>query len=289
MANWFLRASHAIDRLGQRLPSAGILLAGPAGFWLGPRAGPKRCPDEELVLRVWKDLDAQGVLRVRRQIARTEFRNRVLRRLFETRGPAPALARVRVDAAPLLRLVGAKTPVVLACWHLGPSRANTLALKRLGIPVLFAIYSAPSADDGSALPYFELKSDDFYARFLKAAIDALRSGAVVGMMLDAFLGNRRPLPFLGGTLQVPRGVAALARVSGARVVPVTSRWSEPGAKIQVTFHEPLPLPEIDRKDRDAWEQALMQTALDWFAAHLRAHPEVVRLKELRRYGLSDAG
>jgi len=29
----------------------------------------------------------------------------------------------------------------------------------------------------------------------------------------------------------------------------------------------------------------MQSVLDFFGAHLRAHPEVVRLKELRRYAL----
>ena len=285
MANWFLRASHGIDRLAQRLPSLGILLAGPAGYWLGPRAGPKRCPDEETVLRVWKDLDARGMLRVRRQIARTEFRNRAMRRIYETRGAADALARVRVEAGPLLRLREEGTPVVLAGWHMGPSRANTLALKRLSIPVVFATYSAPAADDGSGLPYFELKSDQFYARFLKAAIDALRGGAVVGASPDAFFGKRMPMSFLGGTLMVPRGVAALARVGGARVVPVTSRWSDPLARIHVTFHEPLPLPAIDPADRDAWELALMQSVLDFFGAHLRAHPEVVRLKELRRYAL----
>lgn len=289
MANWFLRASHLIDRLAQRVPPAGILIAGPAGYWLGPRAGPKRCPDEATVLRVWKDLDAQGVLRVRRQIARTEFRNRAMRRIFETRGPAAALARVRLDAGPLPRLLAEKAPIVLAGWHMGPSRAATLGLSTLGVDVVFATFSAPSADDGSALPYFELKGDAFYARFLKAAIDAQRRGAVVGLSLDAFFGARRPMPFLGGSLEVPRGLAALARVLGAQVVPVTSRWSEPFARILVTVHDPLPLPSIDAADRDAWEQALMQITLDWYGEHLRAHPEVVRLKELRRYGLPDGG
>jgi lauroyl/myristoyl acyltransferase len=103
------------------------------------------------------------------------------------------------------------------------------------------------------------------------------------MSLDAAFGSTEPTSFLGGSIPIPRGAAALARLSGAAVLPATSRWSERGYGIEMEVHPPLPEPDLPREDRDAWERAMTEGAVRWFEDFLRLHPDTVRLKELGRY------
>lgn len=284
MANWAFRASHMVAKLGEIHAPTGIRLSGALGWWLGPRAGPRRCPTPEMVQKIWKERSPEEVERLRREMARQEFRNRTLRRIFRTRGVAAVAERVSVEAAPLQEVLASGRGAIAVAWHMGPSRAHSLALKSLGYPVLYATFAGPAGEETlEGLPYFELKGGAFYASFLKSAVDRLREGGIVGMALDSNFGATEPMSFLGGTLPTPRGAAALARITGAPVLPTTSRWSRRGARLEVEFHPALPEPDIDRRDRDGWERAMMESALRFFEDWLRAHPETVRLKELRRY------
>ncbi|MGH0032078.1 MAG: hypothetical protein ACQGVC_19990 [Myxococcota bacterium] len=284
MPNWAFRVSHWAAKLAELHPPTGIRLAGPLGYRLGPAAGPRRSATPEMIQRIWKELSPAEVEEVRRRMARQEFRNRTIRRIYKKNGTAGVASRVSVDPGPLPGLLEQGRGVIVSSWHLGPSRAVSLGLNGLGLDLVYATFSGPAGEeDLDGLPYFEIKGDHFYARFLKSAVDTLRSGGVVGMSLDAAFGKTEPMSFLGGMLPTPRGAAALARISGAPMVPVTSRWSDRGGRMQVKLHDPLPEPDVDRGDRDAWERAMMESALHWFADFLRANPELVRLKELKRY------
>jgi lauroyl/myristoyl acyltransferase len=237
-----------------------------------------------MIQKIWKGLSPREVETLRRRISRQEFQNRALRRIYKKKGARGIAPRIRTEAGPLLKLQEQGLPAIVVSWHLGPSRANSLALHQLGLDVLYATFAGPAGEeDASGLPYYELKGNQLYARFLKSAMDRLASGGVVGLALDAAFGRTEPMSFLGGTLSTPRGAAALARLSGAPVLPITGHWTDRGAGIRVTLHPPLPEPDLPRGDRDVWERALMESALHWFADHLQAHPERTRLKELRRY------
>jgi lauroyl/myristoyl acyltransferase len=262
-------------------PRAGLALAGALGARLGPRAGPRRCPPERWLAHLLPELDAAELARARREIASLEFRNRALRRLLERRGVAPLLPLLEVRAEPLLELLAARERIVVASWHMGPYWASSAALEKLGVPALFAVHRARPARGARALRWFEL-ADELPARFLKRAVDELAAGRTVGMALDFPLGALARQPFLGGTLAVARGAAAVARIAGARLVPVTRRWIGRSSRIEVTFHAPIPEPAAPRAEAERFEAELLAAALRFFEERLRADPGSLRIAQLRQ-------
>jgi len=84
--------------------------------------------------------------------------------------------------------------------------------------------------------------------------------------------------FLGGRLRLGKGAASLARMSGALIVPVTTCWAEGStSRVEVSFHAPLPEPQVPRKARAEYEHALLSLAAGWFERYLRQHPERLRV------------
>ena len=116
---------------------------------------------------------------------------------------------------------------------------------------------------------------------LKHGLEHLKKGVgTVLFFLDRPVGDAgAEVDFLGGSLRLGKGAATLVRMSGARMVPVTTCWAEGSpARVEVSFHPPLPEPDVPRKARAEYERAILASAAAWFEDCLRQHPERLRLR-----------
>lgn len=177
--------------------------------------------------------------------------------------------RLTRDRSPVDHLLAARTPVIFASWHgrvlLLPSLYESLQARVL----------ASRSRDGELLARvlerfgFEAirgSSSRGGAGALRAMVDALRDGQNVLVAPDGPRGPRE---------QVKPGIAALARLSGAPVVPIavgsSSEWrlrSWDGFRIPVPFSRcvarmgaAIPAPpdrEHDEAARAAIERALVE-------------------------------
>jgi len=272
-----------LERLTPRWPHLGLAALGALGAASARDPGARKTPSAAQLVELFGPLPPERVRAVRGEIAATGHRNHGLRRLVAARGLGAALPLVeRIEAEPLLRLRAAGTPVVVAGWHQGPLRSVELALHRLGVPCLVAIAEhGPTAELG---PVRERRVGGGLgdAAFLKEALETLAAGGVVVAHLDWRAGHGRAVTLLGRPIHVARGAASLARIAGARLVPVTRAFRGTSSGIDVAFHEPLPEPAVPRSDAAAFEQALLEDVVAWFDAELRRQPGTLRNDRLRR-------
>jgi hypothetical protein len=78
------------------------------------------------------------------------------------------------------------------------------------------------------------------AAALKTAVDHLEAGGAVAtpLVVDRH-ATTDAVPFFDGTLNIARGIGAMARRTGAPVVPVTVAWRRARRPLAVTIHPPL--------------------------------------------------
>ena len=281
-APWVRPLVRRLNRIARERPRLGLRLAAIAGHTLGPRLGDAWTPTLGELEALFGELDPRTAKRLRRAMASHELRNRALMALLRRLGPEPMHRLMRVRGAEgLLGLREAKVPVVVCFWHLGVIRAVEQALVRLGLPLYLAGARVPLGPNPGFR--YEVVTDAVSGlRFLKGALKELEQGGVPVVAVDGSAGAQsRRAPFFGRSLPVPPGLAILARSSGARVVPATSRWVGLSAGIEVTLHEPLPEPASSRTARLEWEQELLDGATAWYERHVRAHPEDMRPVTLR--------
>jgi SAM-dependent methyltransferase/lauroyl/myristoyl acyltransferase len=279
-----MRAERLAQWLTVRQPALGLRLAAALGDLAVRFSDTARTPPPDDVREIFGfDLDAAAVWRIRRDIARLYFRNRALRGLVHELGLNAILPLIHtVRAEPLLRLRAERVPIVVVGWHQGPARAASVAFQKIGVPALFAVVAPPrEAERDGLVRWAELIGEMDSARFLKRADRAIRDGAVVGLNLDSPVG-REPAVFLERRIRVARGPAALARILGARLVPVTRRFPGAGPAIEVTFHEPIADADLDRNSGAAFERALLARAARWFEADSLTDPGSQRPEWLAR-------
>ncbi len=286
MGSWVRRLGRGAHLIARVRPKTGLGIAGELGFRFAKQAGRRLCPVADEVRSVFPDLDPASVEQVRREISALEFRNASLQRLLLRKGLDILPPLLRVRAEPLLDLLESNTPAIVVSWHMGPWLASSMAFEQLGVPVLFVVDRARERRTGP-LEYFKLDGE-LPARFLKRALHRLTEGGVVGMAVDAPLGTLSPVSFLGCEIELPRGSAVLARMSGARLVPVAHRWIGRTGAIEVVFHEPIPEPMAPRTDPDAYEEALLTATHRWFEDYLRTNPGNIRLNQLHEFSATIA-
>jgi lauroyl/myristoyl acyltransferase len=141
---------------------------------------------------------------------------------------------------PYPRLVGGpdpaaiQAPAVLATFHVGPLQAMGLLFERLAADVL-VLQAATENEFPPPRPGFTRMDvgDDQWQRAaaFRNALEALRSGEFVCLAVD---GKGAPLveaPLLGRRIGLARGAFALARMTGAPIIPVAPRWRGTGIGI----------------------------------------------------------
>jgi len=266
-----------------RWPRAGLQMGMIAGMLAGSGLLRWRPELSEDLIELIGPLEPSRLRRIRREIACTYYRNRVLYQMTQESPLDMLVGLVRVaNAEPLHRLHSRGTPVIVVGWHQGPARAASTALRKLGLPALYAVYNRAGEPDneGETLRYADLRRGASDAAFMKRAHDALRAGTIVGLHVDWQRQAGEMVSFLDRRIPVGRGVASLARLTGARVVPVTRRFIGGGA-LEVRFHEPIDADDLDPAAREDFESALLDRIVRRLDVEARKDPGSFRIDRIR--------
>jgi hypothetical protein len=158
------------------------------------------------------------------------------------------------------------------------------ALEQLPGPVL-ALRHGPLHTAAPPLEIVTTEGDEQCraAVFGRALIHLQRGGFVV-LALDVVPGTGLRVPCLGRTVELARGPFALARLTGAPLVPLVARWRRSG--VEVLTGEPLDSLETKPArdpvvDPSAWESALAAAAARWLEGYLQETPAELGLGLLR--------
>jgi hypothetical protein len=250
----------ALALLGRGL-SSGVRRLG----WLGYVLHACGCqqPSRHDVAALFPDLSPRDAARVARQSAALRFRNRAAIASFRAHG-LTGLARLVTDecaGSPPPVIVQRTGGLILLTFHIGAHFGVSAALTRWRAPV--STMRTPPPDDANVR-----------ARVLKHAVDTVRAGGIVSAVADGPGGaSCEPVDCLGRQIVLRRGPLALARITGAPVVPMVARWTADG---QIAAWAGAPLADASlagaHLEGSAREQALAAAAANWLEQHLSAHP-----------------
>jgi lauroyl/myristoyl acyltransferase len=269
------RAARALKRLARRHPRLAFRLLGVLGRARPEPFGPRWTPDPGEIASRLGISDERTIRRIRREVTSNELRNHALRSLVQARGLRPAIARVRVSGAEhLLEPHRAGVPILAVGWHAGAHSGVPAALLKLGLPVTIPVWGVEHrATPELPIRWMRVESAEARALFLGRALADLADGRIVAMLADATSGtHRHPAPFLGYSHSVAHGVALLARLSKARLVPITTRWVGTTSRVAAEIHPALPEPRADRRDAPRFDAEVAATVAAFFEGWARSHP-----------------
>jgi len=280
-------------REGRRLDTLTSLLAALAGrrprlaFRLASALGrsrnrlTRRWPSAGEVASLFPFLQPAEAAKVAAAIGALEERSEVFVRSAR-RGGIEAMRPLVVIPDALRTIHG---PAILATFHIGAVQTLGVALEELGRPVLAFREGRPLFTPRRLLEVHPVRGHDQQrAAAFARALGQLRGGGLVLMALDSVPGTALVTECLGRLLALARGPFALARMTGAPIVPLTSRWI--GAGVQLIVDGPLV--GIPADDSGTFEQSLAQSASRWLEGYLRRWPSELGLGLLREllYGVS---
>jgi hypothetical protein len=234
----------------------------------------RRWPDPEQVRSLFPHLDRSTTSRLAWSIGGLEARNRLLAASIRRAGLEPLRPLVRVPES----WAALRPPALLGMFHVGAIQALGAALEQLPGPAL-------ALRHGSLLvsrPPLELATtegdEQSRAALFHRALDYLNRGGFVALALDVVQGPALRVSCLGRPLALARGPFALARITGAPLVPLVARWRSGG--VEVLLGEALPPPEWGEGPESS-ESALAASAARWLERYLLASPGELGLGLLR--------
>lgn len=207
--------------------------------------------------------------------ARNVFRTRLLEKFLKRAKPEQAGSLWRWEHFDRLRKpVAEGRPVIIALWHVGPLFAALLGLIALERPLTMFLHRPVSGffPDDCELLYTEAGKSAGMLAFRKA-VARLKEGRPLVIAADVFGAREYSLParVFGLDLRIVRGFAALSRVSGALVIPVSIRWEG----LSTLVYDALPPLESsfgDRSDRDEFEQAMIDEYVAILEEYMKQKP-----------------
>jgi hypothetical protein len=249
----FDRVELLLVRIAPRLPRFAFALARRMGALRRRLSG--RWPAAEEVRCLLPHCDAT---RVAAQIAANDAMNRVL---------AGAVRRSGIDfLQPLIPIDESvsvlRGPAILTTFHTGSIHALGFALERMPEPVLAFREGTLFTPKGTLTQETTEGDARHRAGTFHRALLRLRAGGLVVLAADVAPGASIQVPFLGRTLPLARGPFALARMSGAPIVPLIARRD--GRAIRVLAGDPI-------AGSDETSLALALGA--WLERYVTAHPE----------------
>jgi hypothetical protein len=224
--------SRSFDGIGKLLsnlavssPRAAYSMAGKLGA-LRNRVT-RRWPRVDEVQSLFPLLDAHDAANVAARIGALYERNRVLVRSIQRHGIDPVRSFVSASEP----LASMKGPRILATFHVGAVNALGPALERFASPVLAFRQGRLFTPRGSLEIQSTEGDEQRRAATLHRALLHLREGGIVVVALDVVPDLGTETQCLGHTLRLAPGAFALARWSGAPIIPITARWTADGVRI----------------------------------------------------------
>jgi hypothetical protein len=232
----------------------------------------RRWPSPEQVLSLFPHLDRREAEHVAWKIGGFEARNRLLIASLQRTG----LEQVR----PLVRPSGIselRPPLILGFFHVGATEALGAAIERLPGPVLLVRQGSPYTPTPPV--YLETTEGDGQRRAaaFRRTLSHLSHGGFVVVALDVVPGPGFRVPCLGRTIELARGPFAMARLTGAPLVPLAARWRRSGVEIEVGEA----LAGDPGTGSEAMERALAASAAGWLERYLLESPAELGLGLLR--------
>jgi lauroyl/myristoyl acyltransferase len=116
---------------------------------------------------------------------------------------------------------------------------------------------------------------------MRQAVEHLKSGGKVLIAVDGKMGrNLLKVPFLGREFEVGRGAAALARLTGAPIIPCAMQWDRQGWGMSVRVFDELPYPDVRREEAEKFEVALLCRLARRFEEYGRQLPGQFEIDQL---------
>jgi hypothetical protein len=210
-------------------------------------------------------------------------RHRRLRRALRRRGPSAIAVRWE-GLERLTEAVRAGRGAILVSTHGGPRDAIPAALLRAGIvPLQVRQADPPPWAPASRAVVFDARGPaSERARALVTALAALRGGDVVRITLEGHARRRARAEHRArlGRLEVPAGggAAALARLSGAPVLPIVASVGFAG-RVRVVVGAAI-APTSSPRDAAAFDAEMKERVHEAFE-RLFAHDPAARFERLR--------
>lgn len=256
-------------------PRLALTLAG-AGGALRNRLT-RRWPAGHEVAALFPDISNSRVLQTAAAIGALEERNAVFVRSVRRAGIASMRTLVTISDA----MGNLEGPGIFVTFHLGAIQTTAVALEAIGKPALAfrhgVLFEArPPVEHATSKGDAQRRANEFIR-----ALHYLKRGGFVMMALDAAPGTTIATECLGRPLALARGAFALARMTGAPIIPLTVRWTPQGA--HAVIDAPLLPAEapVGALDIASLELALAQAAARWLERYLRDSPQELTLGLLR--------
>ena len=233
------------------------------------------------------ELSDQQVPVIARRIALTAIRNSCWSGLVSVPGQWKVEISCRTpEAAEALR--NRKRPAIVAFWHHGATHVITLALQSIGVPVMVVGgRTQPEWIMRTLSPETKIipsRGPRESALALKLSLDRLRKNGVVMMPADGVSGHvSMRAPFLGRSVPMTNGMAALARLTGAPILPVLTTWGEQDWSVDFRIFDAVATPPVETMERGAWEQEVMKRVAQRFEQIVRATPGQFRIETMAGY------
>jgi hypothetical protein len=189
--------------------------------------------------------------------------------------------------AELLRLHHDRQPAVLVFMHVSPFLGISSTVYRLALPVLIIAwtwrYRGPTP-----MEIYMLKGPGASGRWpLKRGVDKLREGGQALWSVDTPGNQEIRVKLLARSFAFARTPFALARLTGALLIPMAARWTR-GRRIEVIIGDTL-CPagerrrpsEFTKEEGSALDQRLADKTAEWYERIYCNHPEQLSIGMLR--------
>lgn len=183
-----------------------------------------------------------------------------------------------------------KGPAIIAFWHHGATHMVSLGLQTIGVPaVVIGAFMPGGWFKRTVSPdmKFVLSGDARQSAVaLKMALDRLKQGGAVAVAVDGSSGpGSIEVPFMGRKFPIARGMAVLARLTGAPIIPALATWIGKDWSIDFRIYEALSLPPLNLMSAEDWERAAVNTTVKHFEKVVRTFPGQSRLEQLVRLNM----
>jgi hypothetical protein len=196
-----------------------------------------------------------------KEVVRQRMRARIARGVSARKGVSP----YRFVPSPALSSL--RGPAIMVTFHVGAMDALGTALSQMRTPAM-AFKRGKSLSTAPNITIGVIRKDDLLIRAaaIRDAVRALRRQEVVMMAVDGGLDGALEVECLGHQLRLGRGAFALARITGAPVIPFVGRWR--GTRVETILGDPLPRQTASENV----EQDLANEAARWLERYLSDSP-----------------